>query len=244
MLNEAINRKIDCFIFLSSLAVYGRGPLPFVEWQHLEPIDPYGVAKYAVEMDIAAAHEMFDLPYVIFRPHNVYGPRQNCGDPYRNVVGIFMRQCFEGNPMTIYGDGNQIRSFSDIADIAGPIAAAVSRPGAWNTTYNIGGLETCTINELSEMVAKAMGVEHRTVHLPERNEANATYCKHDKARSVFADVMPGIPMSVGLPVMAEWVRLVGVTRGERFKRIEVERMLPEFWSQLMDARCMVPNTAG
>lgn len=233
LLNEAINRKIDCFIFLSSLAVYGRGPLPFVEWQDPEPIDPYGIAKYAVEMDLKAANEMFGLQYVIFRPHNVYGPRQNCGDPYRNVVGIFMRQCLHGKPMTIYGDGNQIRSFSFIEDIAGPIAAVVGRPRAWNTTYNIGGEEIITINELAERVAAAMGVPLNTVHLPGRNEARVTHCKHDKAREVFDDVMPTKPFHVGLPIMAKWVQERGVTMGERFKTIEVERMLPEFWTQLM-----------
>ena len=56
------------------------------------PEDSYGIAKLAVEQELKVSHEMFGLEYVIFRPHNVYGEKQNIGDRYRNVVGIFMNQ--------------------------------------------------------------------------------------------------------------------------------------------------------
>ena len=56
------------------------------------PEDPYGVAKYAFEMDLKAAKHMFDMDFVVFRPHNVYGPRQNTADKFRNAIGIFMNQ--------------------------------------------------------------------------------------------------------------------------------------------------------
>ena len=68
---------------------------------------------------------MFGLRFVIFRPHNVYGPRQNIGDRYRNVVGIFMNQILQGRPMTIFGDGTQTRAFSYIDDVAPVIAEAI-----------------------------------------------------------------------------------------------------------------------
>lgn len=72
-----------------------------------EPEDPYGVAKYAVEPDLIAAHEMFGLSYVMFRPHNVYGENQNIGDKYRNVIGTFMNQIMQEKPLTVFGDGTQ-----------------------------------------------------------------------------------------------------------------------------------------
>ena len=72
---------------------------------------------------------MFGLDYVIFRPHNVYGERQNIGDRYRNVVGIFMNQILQGEPMTIFGDGEQTRAFSYIGDVAPVIAEAIDDPG-------------------------------------------------------------------------------------------------------------------
>ena len=93
-----------------------------------EPEDPYGIAKYAVERELRASREMFGLDYMIFRPHNVYGPRQNIGDRYRNVVGIFMNQILQGQPMTIFGDGTQTRAFSYIDDVAPVMAAAIDEP--------------------------------------------------------------------------------------------------------------------
>ena len=100
---------------------------------------------------------MFDLDYVVFRPHNVFGPRQNIGDRYRNVVGIFMNQILQGRAMTIFGDGTQTRAFSYIDDVAPVMAAAIDVPAAWNRTFNIGADTPCSLNELARMVAAAMG---------------------------------------------------------------------------------------
>ena len=105
LINESVNRGIERFVFTSSIAVYGRNQLPMVESLTPAPEDPYGISKYAVELDLKAAHEMFGLDYVVFRPHNVYGERQNIADRYRNVIGIFMNQVLQGKPMTIFGDG-------------------------------------------------------------------------------------------------------------------------------------------
>jgi UDP-glucose 4-epimerase len=83
LINASVNRRsVRCFVFTSSIAVYGKGQVPMHEDITPLPEDPYGVAKYAVELDLRAAHEMFGLPYVVFRPHNVYGERQNLGVPY------------------------------------------------------------------------------------------------------------------------------------------------------------------
>src|SRR3989338_8148871 len=90
-----------------------------------EPEDSYGIAKFAVEQELRVSHEMFGLPYIIFRPHNVYGERQNIGDKYRNVVGIFMNQIMRGEPMTIFGSGEQKRAFSYIGDVAPIIARSI-----------------------------------------------------------------------------------------------------------------------
>ena len=98
LLNEAVNRGVKCFVFTSSIAVYGRNQLPMTEDLAPQPEDPYGISKYAFELDLKAAHELFGLNFIIFRPHNVYGERQNIADRYRNVVGIFMNQVLEGSP--------------------------------------------------------------------------------------------------------------------------------------------------
>ena len=92
LINAAVNHNVKCFVFTSSIAVYGAGQTPMTEEMVPMPEDSYGIAKYAIEQDLKASHEMFGLDYVIFRPHNVYGEKQNIGDRYRNVVGIFMNQ--------------------------------------------------------------------------------------------------------------------------------------------------------
>ena len=108
LINAAINHGTRGFVFTSSIAVYGASPqLPMTEETPPHPEDPYGIAKLAVEQELEASRRMFGLDYVIFRPHNVYGERQNIGDRYRNVVGIFMNQILQGRPMTVFGDGTQ-----------------------------------------------------------------------------------------------------------------------------------------
>jgi UDP-glucose 4-epimerase len=125
LINESVRHEVECFVFTNSIAVYGAVEPPMREDQKPRPEDPYGVAKYAVELDLAAAHEMFGLPYVIFRPHNVYGEYQNLGDPYRNVIGIFMNQVMTGRPLSVFGDGAQERAFSYVGDI---VPAIVESP--------------------------------------------------------------------------------------------------------------------
>ena len=88
LINASVNHDIKCFIFTSSIAVYGTQELPLKETQKPQPEDPYGIAKYAVEQDLENAHQLFGLDYIIFRPHNVYGSGQNIGDKYRNVIGL------------------------------------------------------------------------------------------------------------------------------------------------------------
>src|SRR6202040_1016402 len=117
------------------------------------------IAKYAVELDLKASHEMFGLDYVIFRPHNVYGERQNTGDKYRNVIGIFMNQSLAGEPYTIFGDGEQKRAFSYIGDIAPILADSSTHDDARNEIFNVGADSVYTVNQLATEVMTAMGVQ-------------------------------------------------------------------------------------
>jgi hypothetical protein len=132
-----------------------------------QPEDPYGVAKYAVELDLRAAHEMFGIDFVVFRPHNVYGPGQNVADKYRNVIGIFMRQLLAGEPMTIFGDGSQTRAFSFIDDVAPQIARAPLLAGARNQVFNVGADRAYTLNELASSVAAATSSSTTTISTTE-----------------------------------------------------------------------------
>ncbi|MEQ1730903.1 MAG: NAD-dependent epimerase/dehydratase family protein, partial [Vicinamibacterales bacterium] len=157
VVNECIRHDVDCLVFTSSIAVYGAIEPPMREDSVPQPEDPYGVAKLAVEHDLEAARRMFGLRSVIFRPHNVYGEFQNIGDPYRNVVGIFMNQIMTGRPMSVFGDGTQRRAFSYVGDIAPAIAASAWTPAAHGRIFNIGADRDYTVLELANAVAVAMG---------------------------------------------------------------------------------------
>lgn len=235
LVNAAVNTgTVKCFVFTSSIAVYGRNQTPMIEELMPMPEDPYGISKYAMELDLKETREMFGMNYVIFRPHNVYGEHQNIGDPYRNVIGIFMRQILTGKPLTIFGDGEQVRAFSYIDDVAPIIAACIERPDTWNQVYNIGADKPWTVNELATTVCKAMGAEASAIqHLDARNEVVTAYSNHEKVKRVFGDLIHNVPLSEGIAKMAAWVKtLKTVPEPKRFGHIEVLKNLPPSWAKL------------
>ena len=228
LINLSVLHKVKCFVFTSSIAVYGKNQVPMREDLIPQPEDPYGIAKYAVEQDLRVTHEMFGLNYIIFRPHNVYGEKQNIGDKYRNVVGIFMNQIMQGLPMTIFGDGTQKRAFSYIDDVAPVIARSIEEPKAYNQVFNIGADQPYTVNFLAEEVAKAFCVKPCIKHLEQRNEVQEAYSDHEKARTVLG-AAPRVSLEAGLKKMAEWARKHGARKSQEFQNIEVSVKLPLSW---------------
>lgn len=229
LVNEAVRHGTDCFVFTSSIAVYGQAEVPMHEDTTPRPEDPYGIAKYAVELDLRAAHDIFGLDFVVFRPHNVYGEYQNIGDRYRNVVGIFMNQILRGEPITVFGDGEQKRAFTYIGDIVGPMARAPWVQESRNRVFNIGADEPCTVNKLAKLVARVMGQpDHPVDHLPPRKEVEVAYCDHSRVRDVFGE-LTHTPLPRGLERMAEWVQREGARTSREFDDIEVRKNLPPSW---------------
>jgi UDP-glucose 4-epimerase len=230
LINASVNFGAKHFIFTSSIAVYGAGQTPMSEEMIPMPEDSYGIAKLSCEQELRATHEMFGLNYTIFRPHNVYGEKQNIGDRYRNVVGIFMNQILKSEPMTIFGDGEQQRAFTHIDDVAPIIADAVNAPGAVNEIFNVGADVPFTVNELAQTVAGAMGAELRVEHLPPRNEVKIAFSNHSKAERAFGNRQK-IPLQDGIRRMAEWVKAHGARESCIFDNIEIARNLPPSWVQ-------------
>ena len=233
LINASINHNVKCFVFTSSIAVYGKNQLPMTEDAVPQPEDPYGIAKYAVEMDLKEAHEMFGLNHVIFRPHNVYGEFQNIGDRYRNVIGIFMNQIMQGQPMTIFGDGSQTRAFSYIDDVAPVIAASIGRTGSYNEVFNVGADKPYSVSELAQVVAKEMGATTQVKHLEARNEVVHAYSAHEKVRKHFGDLIKNVPLGEGVAKMAAWAKKAGARQGKPFEGIEIRKNLPPSWAALM-----------
>lgn len=231
LINASINYGVKCFVFTSSIAVYGSSPiLPVTENSRTHPENPYSIAKLAVEQELMLDKSMFDLNFIIFRPHSVYGERQNIGDRYRNVVGILMNQILQEKPMTIFGDGSQTRAFSYISDVAPLMAEAVENPMAYNEIFNIGADQPYSINELALSVAHAMGVKPDIRHLPPRNEVKDIYSSHAKLQNVFGKRQQ-THLNEGLRRMAEWVKQHGARQSKKFDYVEVSKNFPAAWQE-------------
>ena len=184
LINECINHNTK-FIFTSSMAVYGEQEPPFTEDKRPQPVDPYGIAKYAVECDLKLAHEQFGLRYNIVRPHNVLGIYQNIWDRYRNVIGIFIRKTLNRQPILVYGDGEQTRAFSDIKYYMEPFDRLLT--DCDNETFNIGADKYFTLNEVAKTVqeiGKKYGYEVPIEYGEPRHEVKHAYCNHDKAKNL------------------------------------------------------------
>ena len=167
------------------MAVYGDQTPPFTEDKRPQPIDPYGVAKYAVECDLKLAHEQFGLRYNIVRPHNVLGVYQNIWDRYRNVIGIFIRKALNGQPILVYGDGEQTRAFSDIKYYMEPFDKLLT--GHDGETFNIGADKHFSLNEVAttvQTIAAKYGYHVNIEHGEPRHEVKHAFCDHTKAKTL------------------------------------------------------------
>jgi len=228
LINQSILQGIKCFVFASSIAVYGSNQSPMREDMVPRPEDPYGIAKFAVEQELKVSKEMFDLDYIIFRAHNVYGERQNIGDKYRNVIGIFMNQIMQKQPMTVFGDGTQTRAFSYISDVAPVIARSIKENSAYGEVFNVGAEKPYSIMELAEAVAKAMGTKPDIQHLKPRNEVQHAYCDHAKIEKFFGKERSS-SLEEGIAKMAQWAVVAGPRKSKKFENIEITQNLPDGW---------------
>jgi UDP-glucose 4-epimerase len=184
IINECIKHDVK-MIFTSSMAVYGEQEPPFTEDKKPQPIDPYGIAKYAVECDLKLANEQFGLRYNIIRPHNVLGIYQNIWDRYRNVIGIFIRKTLNEQPILVYGDGKQTRAFSDIKYYMEPFDRLLDNFDG--ETFNIGADKHFTLNEVAQTVqsiGKKYGYNASIEHGEPRHEVKHAYCDHTKAKTM------------------------------------------------------------
>lgn len=231
LINASVNFNVKCFVFTSSIAVYGKNQLPMREDMVPAPEDPYGISKYAVELDLKAAHEMFGLNYIIFRPHNVYGERQNIWDKYRNVIGIFIKNALAGTPLTIFGDGKQTRAFSYIKDVSPLIAKAPMVKGAYNQVFNVGAHVPYAVKDLANKIADLVGGSGRVVHLPPRNEVIHAHSDHAKLKKYFKHEQ-NYSLDEGLEKMIDWVKAIKKPKKSKiFKNLDTDKNLPLIWKE-------------
>lgn len=210
------NAKI---IFTSSMAVYGEGKPPFKETDQPNPTDPYGIAKYAVELDIKQAHDQFGLRYTIVRPHNIIGIYQNIWDKYRNVIGIWIRQVLKGEPITVFGDGTQKRAFSDIKFYMEPLEKLMEQGDG--EIFNLGADKEYKLKDVAEKF------QHPINYLEKRHEVKDAYCDHTKAKELLG-FKDETNIEETIKEMFEWAE-EQPNREVKVMPYEIEKGMYEYW---------------
>ena len=210
------------------MAVYGHGKNKvFDETQIPNPIDPYGVAKYACELDIKIAGDQHDLDWTILRPHNVYGPNQNIWDKYRNVLGIWMYQQLNRKPMTIYGDGKQTRAFSYIDDCLEPMWKSAINDKCSKEIINLGGIESNSIIEANEILKTVIG-DGKTVFLESRHEVNHAVPTFKKSVDLL-DYKHLTNLKLGLTEMWDWAKKQPKRKQFIWPNFELDEGIYSYW---------------
>jgi len=228
IVNECIKHDVKRLIFTSTLAVYGHGYGGiFDEDQIPKPIDPYGVAKYACEMDIQIAGEQHGLDWCIIRPHNVYGIKQNIWDKYRNVLGIWMYQYMNDQPMTIFGDGSQTRAFSYIDDNLEPFWNAAMLPQASKEIINVGGIEEISILEACDTLREVIGGGN-IVFKEARHEVKHSIPTWKKSVDILG-YQYKTSLKDGLTQMWDWARQQPMRDRYIWSEYELDKGIYSFW---------------
>lgn len=235
----AIKAGLKKIVVTSSMSVYGGQEPPFSEDMLKKPEDIYGIAKAAMEDATSILAAVHGFNYVIIRPHNVYGPKQNLADPYRNVIAIFINCILNSKNFYIYGDGNQKRAFTYIDDFTPYFLKTGFDDSCNGEVINIGPKEEYTINELADNVLKEFFPDGNVpTHLKPRfiplrpQEVKEAYCTNDKAIKILG-YKTNTSFEQGIRKMIAWARSKGP---QKFKYLETgvelkTKNVPKTWSE-------------
>ncbi len=229
IVNNCIKYDVKRIVFTSSMGVYGFGANqpPFHEDMARAPIDPYGIAKASCEQDIEVAGVQHGLDWCIIRPHNVFGAKQNIWDSYRNVLGIWMYKHLTGQPLTIFGDGEQKRAFSCIDDSLEPLWNAGTYEKASKQIINLGGIHEYSINIAAQTLIEVMG-GGRVKYLPPRHEVKYAYPTWQKSVDILG-FEHKTDLREGLQLMWDWARVQPERPRQIWGTYEVEKNIYPFW---------------
>ena len=201
LLEACVGRPIDRFVYASSSSVYGDAvAIPMVEDALPGPLSPYGVTKLAAEQLCYLYYVNYNLPTVSLRYFTVYGPRQ------RPDMGFhkFLRAARRGEPITVYGDGEQTRDFTFVQDAVSATIAAATR-GTPGRVYNIGGGSRVSINDAFEIIGRVSGRRLQLIVDPaQKGDMRHTYADTSLARAELGFV-PSVDLEKGLAAEYEWL---------------------------------------
>lgn len=230
IINQCIKHDVKRLVFTSSMAVYGHGEGGiFHEDMRRSPIDPYGIAKMACEMDIEIANEQHGLDYCIIRPHNVYGRNQNIWDKYRNVLGIWMFQKLNNLPLSIFGDGQQVRAFSYIDDSLEPLWKAATAPEASKQIINLGGIKEYSILTAANTLLEVIG-DAEIAHFEQRHEVKHAVPTYQKSIDILG-FEHRTDLKEGLTQMWEWAKAQPMRERFVWPEYEIDKGIYSFWKK-------------
>lgn len=221
------SKKLKRFVFTSSVAVYGSIKIPFKESDRPIPQDIYGICKLTNEDSLKIMSKVHGFEFVIVRPHNVFGPRQNMIDPYRNVVTLFMNHILRKEPYSIYGNGEMRRCFSYVKDVVDVIC----RCGFENVagmTFNVGSDKDWSINQLSEAIQKICKKSVSPIYLPDRaQEVHAAILNHSLIKQMFG--YKDTPFEEALEETWNWAKQQG-PQEYTYTKLEIPSdLVPKNW---------------
>lgn len=230
ILKESVKYGVKRFIYTSSMAVYGEGEHEgriFDEIDRPHPVDPYGVSKYACERNIEIIGNKFGMDWCIIRPHNVYGIKQNIWDKYRNVLGIWMYQILNNQPMLIYGDGEQTRAFSYIDDCLEPLWNAAVLPEASREIINLGGEYAISINDAARLLCEVTGVNN-IKYCEKREEVKHAVPTFQKSKDILK-YKSTTSLKDGLTEMWRWAQEQPKRPQYKWDNYEIEKDIYSYW---------------
>jgi UDP-glucose 4-epimerase len=203
---EACRRHgVRKLVFSSSAGIFGElKMLPIREDHPAEPDSPYGASKLAAEKLCLVYAKLHRIECVCLRYFNVYGPNQRY-DAYGNVIPIFVHAVMRGEPIVIFGDGEQTRDFVNVRDVAEANYRAATTPGVWGA-FNVASGTRISINDLATLVFQASGVKPTVQYAdPRPGDVRHSLADISAARAAFG-YEPRVVLEVGLPEYVEWAR--------------------------------------
>jgi len=202
---EACRRNDTKMILVGTCLVYDYASYKPIDENHpVKPTSPYASSKLASEDLAISYHYCYNLPTVITRPFNTYGPYQR-SDSEGGVVSIFIVRYLEGKDLLVYGDGEQTRDLLYVEDCADFIVKAAFSEKAVGEIINAGTSEDISINDLALMICGDKGKIRHVPHPHPQSEIQRLICDNSKARRLFG-WKPKASLEEGIIKTMEWIR--------------------------------------
>ena len=207
VLVAARDARVKRVVYAGSSSAYGNTPtLPKHEGMPTNPLSPYALQKLVGEQYMQMFTALYGLETVTIRYFNVFGPRQDPSSPYSGVISIFARALLENKPPTIYGDGEQTRDFTYIANVVDGVLRAVKAPGAAGQVVNVATGSSISLNQLFASMREILGSRLEVAYGPVRNgDVKDSLADITRARTLLG-YEPLVPFEAGLKKTLDWYR--------------------------------------